>query len=206
MEPKEITQTLGHQPKRNAKLSTSYKSTIDPQERLLFLKEMERAREDMAEFKKNMTMLVEQMNTISTDLENSKDRVSEIEHDLTITQEVNVNLQVLLEKAVKAQRESDTTATQTIRNMYSKLALVVYENNQLQGRLTLLEKHQKTQQGNVHHAAKRIDEYTQMLEQAQGTIHLLQEPKSPLSSRRTSTTSTTSSSWTDDEKLSQTTL
>ncbi|KAG1462389.1 hypothetical protein G6F56_005530 [Rhizopus delemar] len=151
MEPKEITQTLGHQPKRNAKLSTSYKSTIDPQERLLFLKEMERAREDMAEFKKNMTMLVEQMNTISTDL-------------------------------------------------------VVYENNQLQGRLTLLEKHQKTQQGNVHHAAKRIDEYTQMLEQAQGTIHLLQEPKSPLSSRRTSTTSTTSSSWTDDEKLSQTTL
>ncbi|CAO3679721.1 unnamed protein product [Rhizopus stolonifer] len=164
---------------------------------------MEKAREDMAEFKKNMAMLVEQMNTISTDLENSKDRVSEVEHDLTITQEVNVNLQVLLEKAVKTQRESDTTATQTIRNMYSKLTLVVYENKQLQGRLTLLEKHQKTQQGNVHHAAKRIDEYTQMLEQAQGTIHLLQEPKSPLSSRRTSTTS---SSWTDDEKLSQATL
>ncbi|CAO3679718.1 unnamed protein product [Rhizopus stolonifer] len=203
MEPKEITQTLGHQPKRNVKPSTSYKNTIDPQERLLFLKEMEKAREDMAEFKKNMAMLVEQMNTISTDLENSKDRVSEVEHDLTITQEVNVNLQVLLEKAVKTQRESDTTATQTIRNMYSKLTLVVYENKQLQGRLTLLEKHQKTQQGNVHHAAKRIDEYTQMLEQAQGTIHLLQEPKSPLSSRRTSTTS---SSWTDDEKLSQATL
>jgi hypothetical protein len=48
----------------------------------------------------------------------------EIEQDLTETQEDNVNLQVLLERAVKSQKESDVFATQAIRSIHSDLNLV----------------------------------------------------------------------------------
>ena len=48
----------------------------------------------------------------------------EIEDDLTSTQEVNVDLQVLLENAVKTQKESDGKTTHMIRNMHSNLANV----------------------------------------------------------------------------------
>jgi hypothetical protein len=61
--------------------------------------------------------------------------------------------------------------------MYSDLAYVVYENNQLQGRLKSIENQQNLQKGSVHDIVQRMFEYTQMLEQAQGTIHMLQEPR-----------------------------
>ncbi|CEP15371.1 hypothetical protein [Parasitella parasitica] len=154
-----------------------HNSALDPSERIQFLREMEQVREDLAEFRRNMADLVEQIDGITVDLEKSKDRVSEIEQDLTATEEVNVNLQVLLERAVKTQRESDVFATQAIKNMYSDLASVVYENSQLHGRLKSIENQQKEQKGSVHDIVKRMYEYTQMLEQAQGTIHMLQEPR-----------------------------
>lgn len=117
-------------------------------------------------------------------------QLAEIEQDLTATEEVNVNLQVLLERAVKTQKESDVFATQAIRNMYSDLASVVYENSQLQGRLVSIENHQREQEGSVHDVIKRMFEYTQMLEQAQGTIHMLQEPRLVKSTTSSSSTST----------------
>ncbi|GAA5796501.1 hypothetical protein HPULCUR_001873 [Helicostylum pulchrum] len=165
-------------------------NALDATERIQFLREMEQAREELAEFRRNMEGLVKQMDGISVDLEKSKDRVSEIEQDLTATEEVNVNLQVLLERAVKTQKESDVFATQAIRNMYSDLASVVYENSQLQGRLVSIENHQREQEGSVHDVIKRMFEYTQMLEQAQGTIHMLQEPRLVKSTTSSSSTST----------------
>ncbi|CAO3662627.1 unnamed protein product [Rhizopus microsporus] len=128
--------------------------------------------------------------------------IAEIEQDLTATEEVNVNLQVLLEKAVKSQKESDVCATQTIRNMYTELASVVYENNQLQSRLASLESHQREQVGNVYDITRRMQEYTHMLEQAQGTIHMLQEPrhiKMSLSSTASSSRRTSTASFTEDD-------
>ncbi|KAF1805124.1 hypothetical protein V8B55DRAFT_1494320 [Mucor lusitanicus] len=170
-----------------------HNNALDATERMQFLREMEQAREELAEFRRNMAGLVKQMDGIAVDLEKSKDRVSEIEQDLTATEEVNVNLQVLLERAVKTQKESDVFATQAIRNMYSDLASVVYENSQLQGRLKSIENHQKEQRGSVHDIVKRMFEYTQMLEQAQGTIHMLQEPRLvKLASVASSSSSTTS--------------
>ncbi|KAI8967620.1 hypothetical protein BDF20DRAFT_900320 [Mycotypha africana] len=154
-----------------------YNRTIDAAERIKFLNEIEQAREDLEKFRRNMAGLVKQMDNMTVDLEKSKDRVLEIDQDLTATQEVNVNLQVLLEKAVKTQKESDIFATQAIKSMYSDLASVIFENNQLQGRLKYIEDQQKNQKGNVHDIVKRMNEYTQMLEQAQGTIHMLQEPR-----------------------------
>ncbi|KAI8087813.1 uncharacterized protein B0P05DRAFT_532373 [Gilbertella persicaria] len=164
--------------KPNSSISTplSNRQSIDATERLEFLREMQQAREELAEFRKNVADLAKQMDTITQDLAQSGDRVSEIEQNLTATEELNVNLQVLLEKAVKSQKESDVFANQAIKNMCSDLALVVYENNQIQGRLASLENNQQQQKGSVHDMIKRMQEYTHMLEQAQNTIHMLQEP------------------------------
>lgn len=50
--------------------------------------------------------------------------VDEIEKGLTATQEVNVNLQVLLERAVHKQKESDVYATRAMRHIHTNLATV----------------------------------------------------------------------------------
>ncbi|KAI8095945.1 hypothetical protein BDF21DRAFT_470870 [Thamnidium elegans] len=185
-------------------------NALDATERIQFLREMEQAREELAEFRRNMEGLVKQMDGISVDLKkktNTTVNLAEIEQDLTATEEVNVNLQVLLERAVKTQKESDVFATQAIRNMYSDLASVVYENSQLQGRLVSIENHQREQEGSVHDVIKRMFEYTQMLEQAQGTIHMLQEPRLVKSTTSSSTSTSRRNSVmsfynTDDDDLS----
>lgn len=50
--------------------------------------------------------------------------IEEIEEDITATQEVNVNLQVLLERAVNKQKETDVYATREMKNIHSNLANV----------------------------------------------------------------------------------
>lgn len=50
--------------------------------------------------------------------------IGEIEKGLTATQEVNVNLQVLLEKAVNKQKETDVYATRAMRHIHTNLANV----------------------------------------------------------------------------------
>jgi hypothetical protein len=46
----------------------------------------------------------------------------EIEQNLTTTQELNVNLQVLLENAAETQREADAFASQSIKSAQLDLA------------------------------------------------------------------------------------
>ncbi|CAO3589492.1 unnamed protein product [Absidia cylindrospora] len=166
--------------KSNASHSTSLRhissSCPDTEKRLQFLHDMENARNQLMLFRQEMNGLATQINGISEDLHESKNRVYEIEQDLTETQEDNVNLQVLLERAVKHQKESDVFATQTIRNIHSDLNLVVRENNQLQERLSSIEYMQREHKGNVHETVSRLREYVYMLEQAQDTIQLMQEP------------------------------
>ncbi|KAG1456070.1 hypothetical protein G6F56_006918 [Rhizopus delemar] len=109
----------------------------------------------------------------------SENRVQEIEQDITATQEVNVNLQVILERAVNKQKETDVYATRTMKNIHSNLATVVYETGQLRGRLTCIANYQRQQQGNVIDVAERIREYSQLLEEA---IHSIQSrPKKRVS-------------------------
>lgn len=77
----------------------------------------------------------------------------------------------------------------------------------MQGRLKSIENHQKEQKGSVHDIVKRMFEYTQMLEQAQGTIHMLQEPRlvklASIASSSTSTSRRTSIiSFYDDDNSS----
>lgn len=52
-----------------------HNQSLDATERMQFLREMEQAREELAEFRRNMAGLVKQMDGIAVDLEKSKDRV-----------------------------------------------------------------------------------------------------------------------------------
>ncbi|KAI8145860.1 hypothetical protein BJV82DRAFT_602519 [Fennellomyces sp. T-0311] len=156
----------------------------DEEDRLKLMRDIIQAKEELLRFRNEMDGLAEQIGDMEIDLKDSKDRVctysqklAEIEHDLTTTQEVNVDLQVLLENAVKTQKESDGRTTHMIRNMHSNLANIVYENSQLQERLASLALHQEKYHGNVVDVGEKMREYAHMLEQAQGTIQILQAPR-----------------------------
>ncbi|KAI8098917.1 uncharacterized protein BX664DRAFT_319924 [Halteromyces radiatus] len=183
----EFLETQGPRPKKTTGGSYStplqkMPSSTDIEKRLEFLQDMEKAKKQLALFRQEMKGLETQMNDISENLHESKNRVYEIEQDLTETQEDNVNLQVLLERAVKSQKESDIFATQAIRNIHSDLNMVVRENNQLQERLSSIEYIQREHKGNVHDMVTRMREYVYMLEQAQDTIQLMQESTTKQSS------------------------
>jgi hypothetical protein len=51
-------------------------------------------------------------------------KIEEIEQDITATQEANVNLQVILERAVHKQKETDVYATRAMKNIHTHLATV----------------------------------------------------------------------------------
>ncbi|KAI9264330.1 hypothetical protein BDA99DRAFT_559603 [Phascolomyces articulosus] len=163
---------------------------LDDEERIKLMRDIMQAKEELLRFRNEMDGLAQQIDGMEIDLKDSKDRVCtytdklvEIEDDLTSTQEVNVDLQVLLENAVKTQKESDGKTTHMIRNMHSNLANIVYENSQLQERLASLALHQEKYHGNVVDVGERMREYAHMLEQAQGTIQFLQAPRHSSSSR-----------------------
>ncbi|KAI9322585.1 hypothetical protein BX666DRAFT_1896540 [Dichotomocladium elegans] len=152
----------------------------DDQVRESILHDIEQAKEDLLRFRSEMDGLAKQLDGMTTDLEAHKDRVSEIDHDLTTTQEENVDLQVVLENAVKMQRESDGRTTYVIRRMHSNLANVVFESRQLQDRIASLAQHQVKHQGHVEDVGEKMREYVQMLEQAQGTLRkVLQTSRMP---------------------------
>lgn len=170
-------------PNNNRKLCTSYSTPLSStnylldedelQERHVFLKEISQVKDDILRFRAEMNGLAKQMNGMEIDLNHSRNRVREIENGLTATQEVNVNLQVMLENAVHKQMECDVYATQTMKHLYTNLVNVVNETKQLRGRLTTIADYQRHYQGNATDVAERIREYSKMLEQAQGTIQTL---------------------------------
>ncbi|ORZ00640.1 hypothetical protein BCR43DRAFT_485566, partial [Syncephalastrum racemosum] len=158
--------------------TSSSAMSMDPGNQLVFLREMEQAKDELSRFRNEIDGLAEQMNGIETDIvrgtfRRSGDRVLEIEENLIEAQESNVNIQVRLENAVIRQKESDTFATRTIRHMHTNLATVARENSHLHGRLAMLAAHQQNHQGSVDATVERIREYLRMLEQAQGAIHSL---------------------------------
>ncbi|CDH52713.1 hypothetical protein RO3G_14505 [Lichtheimia corymbifera JMRC:FSU:9682] len=155
-------------------------TVLDDQEHENLMRDVEQAKQELHRFRSEMEGLAKQIDGMALDLKDSKDRVSnytqklvEIEHDLTTTQEVNVDLQVLLENAVRTQKESDGKTTHVIRHMHSNLANIVYENSQLQERLESIEQHQQKHHGTASNVGEKMREYANMLEQAQDTLHVL---------------------------------
>jgi hypothetical protein len=49
---------------------------------------------------------------------------AEVEHSLTTTQEMNVNLQILLEKALNSQKQSNASTNHVVRNIQSDVSKV----------------------------------------------------------------------------------
>ncbi|CEG66525.1 hypothetical protein RMATCC62417_03088 [Rhizopus microsporus] len=145
---------------------TSNQSMEESREKNQLLRELYQIKKDIIKFKNELNGLARQMDGMEVDLNVSKNRVQEIEEDITATQEVNVNLQVLLERAVNKQKETDVYATREMKNIHSNLANVVYETGQLRWRLTSIANYQRQQQGNVIDVAERIREYSEMLEEA----------------------------------------
>ncbi|KAI9256005.1 hypothetical protein BY458DRAFT_535464 [Sporodiniella umbellata] len=130
------------------------------------LRELYQVKEDITKFKSELNGLAKQMDGMELHLNLSEHRVHEIEQDITATQEVNVNLQVILERAVHRQKETDVYAIRAMKNLHSNLATVVYETGQLRGRLACIANYQRQQQGNVVNVAERIRQYSQLLEEA----------------------------------------
>ncbi|KAI9313214.1 hypothetical protein BX666DRAFT_1834175, partial [Dichotomocladium elegans] len=150
---------------------------LDDHESENLAREIDRARQDLLRFRSEMEGLAKQMDGMAIDLESSKDRVMEIEHNIMTTQEVNVDLQVLVENALRTQKESDGKTTNLIRHMHSNLANIAYENSQLQERLASIELHQQKHYGTVVDVGEKMREYAQMLEQAQGTLQVFRSPR-----------------------------
>ncbi|KAG0183061.1 hypothetical protein DFQ28_005026 [Apophysomyces sp. BC1034] len=149
---------------------------LEPGEQNEFLLEIGQIKDQLMRFRNEMDGLAKQMDGMAVDLE----LTAEIEDDLTATQEVNVNLQVLLERAVTRQKESDVFATRAVRHMHADLASVVKENSQLQSRMAMIANYQREHQGNLSDVVRKMQEYAEMLGQAQGTIQMLQEPRASL--------------------------
>ncbi|CAO3684312.1 unnamed protein product [Rhizopus stolonifer] len=166
-----VKHTINRNPPDNTYLESREKNQL--------LRELYQVKEDITKFKTELNGLAEQMDGMEIHLNLSENRVQEIEQDITATQEVNVNLQVILERAVNKQKETDVYATRAMKNIHSNLATVVYETGQLRGRLTCIANYQRQQQGNVVDVAERIREYSQLLEEA---IHSIQSrPKKRVS-------------------------
>ncbi|KAI8072633.1 hypothetical protein BC940DRAFT_291236 [Gongronella butleri] len=163
-------------PQKEPSLKRTAHRSMDNEQRQLFLREMDHTREQLSRFKKDMDGLAMQMNSMSENLHASKDRVCEIEQDLLATQENNVNLQVLLERAVRRQKETDQRATQRIRHLHSNLSMIARESSQLQQRVASLEYLQQEHNGSVHDMVSRMQEYVSLLDQAQDTLYSMKHP------------------------------
>ncbi|ORX63171.1 hypothetical protein DM01DRAFT_1379693 [Hesseltinella vesiculosa] len=161
------------------KKRTAHRS-MDDDQRQQFLRDMDHTRDQLMRFKTEMDGLAMQMNDMSQNLYASKDRVCAIEKDILTTQEDNVNLQVLLERAVKRQKETDQIATQRLRHLHTNLSLIAHDNNKLQHRITSLEHLQKEHDGSVYDMVSRIQEYMTMLDNAQDTLYTMKHPSAPI--------------------------
>ncbi|CAO3586120.1 unnamed protein product [Absidia cylindrospora] len=146
-----------------------------------------------------------QLNDMASEMVDSRDRVSlyakrlaEVEHKLTTTREMNVNLQALLEKALTSQKQSSSTTSHLVKNIQSDLVRVVAENDQLRSRIAELEHQQIECEERLSTMVAQAKEYASLLEQAQNTIHNLSEPRlddDDLLSNDMSSISQSSSNW-----------
>ncbi|EIE81355.1 hypothetical protein RO3G_06060 [Rhizopus delemar RA 99-880] len=159
--------------------STIQDSYLESREKNQLLRELYQVKEDITRFKSELNGLAEQMDGMELHLNLSENRVQEIEQDITATQEVNVNLQVILERAVHKQKETDVYATRAMKNIHTHLATVFYETGQLRGRLISIANYQRQQQGSVIDVAERIREYSKLLEEAIQSIQ--SKPKKRMS-------------------------
>ncbi|KAI9254508.1 hypothetical protein BDA99DRAFT_518601 [Phascolomyces articulosus] len=158
---------------------------IDPNdERIYLTQELEQARRDLSKFRREMDGLSGQLNDMASEMVDSRARVSmyakrlaEVEHKLSTTREMNVNLQALLERALTSQKQSSSNTSHLVRNIQTDLTRVVTENDQLRARIADLESQQVESEERLADMVGQAKKYASLLEQAQDTIHGLSEPR-----------------------------
>ncbi|RUP48521.1 hypothetical protein BC936DRAFT_144454 [Jimgerdemannia flammicorona] len=168
----------------NQLMSRDDQSRSLTEQKMYMNKELDMARRELRRFRKELDGLSGQLNDMANDMVDSRGRagsyakkLAEVEHNLTTTQEMNVNLQNLLEKALNTQKQSNANTTHVVRNIQSDLTRVVQENDRLRSRIAELEEHQSDCENKLAEMIDKAKEYASLLEQAQDTIHTLSEPR-----------------------------
>ncbi|KAI7851408.1 hypothetical protein BDC45DRAFT_515699 [Circinella umbellata] len=158
---------------------------MDPDDEKIYLtQELEQARQELTKFRKEMDGLSCQLNDMASEMVDSRARVgmyakrlAEVEHKLSTTREMNVNLQALLERALTSQKQSSSNTSHLVRNIQTDLTRVVTENDQLRARIADLEAQQVESEERLADMVGQAKKYASLLEQAQDTIHGLSEPR-----------------------------
>ncbi|CAO3579287.1 unnamed protein product [Absidia cylindrospora] len=168
----------------NTSHSSSRHTDFVNDERLQLTEELNQARCELDKFRNEMDGLSGQLNDMASEMVDSRSRVSlyakrlaEVEHKLTLTREMNADLQLLLEKALASQKQSSSTTSHLVKNIQSDLIRVVNENDQLRTRIAELEHQQVECEERLSTMVEQAQEYASLLEQAQNTIHMLGEPR-----------------------------
>ncbi|KAM3578756.1 hypothetical protein VKS41_008775 [Umbelopsis sp. WA50703] len=170
------------------------------------LRDVELTRYNIGKVRENMDKLTKKMQGMAEDITKTKTRVSHMEQSLVSTQEVNVNLQILLERAVSSQKRLDSDTMQRVRQFQGDLSQIVVQNEEMQSRISSMESNQYTYDGRVAELNHQVREYATLLEQARDTIHAMTDT-TPASSEEyvpseSSRRASLASSWaTEDEAV-----
>ncbi|GAB5592679.1 hypothetical protein Unana1_07579 [Umbelopsis nana] len=153
-------------------------SSHDPQN--IIIRDLERTRHDIGKVREDMDKLTKKLQDMAADITSTKTRVStyiqnigSMEQTLVSTQEVNVNLQILLERAVLSQKKLDTDTMQRVRQFQGDVSKILNENVEMQSRIQSMETNQYSYDGRVADLNNQVREYASLLEQARDTIHSL---------------------------------
>ncbi|KAG0214478.1 hypothetical protein BGX28_001932 [Mortierella sp. GBA30] len=143
-------------------------------------KELDTCRHELKIFRKELDELSEHMSEISAEMMDAKSKVNsyarrlgEVEQELAATQELNVNLQVQLDNALKKQKQTQSSTTQAVKMIQSDLGKVFSDSDTMRLTLEELEARQMKCEGKVVEMMTNTREYAQLLEEAQETIHTL---------------------------------
>ncbi|CAO3569988.1 unnamed protein product [Mortierella alpina] len=143
-------------------------------------KELDTCRNELKIFRKELDELSEHMSEISAEMMDAKSKVNsyarrlgEVEQELAATQELNVNLQIQLDNALKKQKQTQSSTTQAVKMIQSDLGRVFSDSDTMRLTLEELEARQMKCEGKVVEMMTNTREYAQLLEEAQETIHTL---------------------------------
>ncbi|KAF9961067.1 hypothetical protein BGZ72_005025 [Mortierella alpina] len=143
-------------------------------------KELDTCRNELKIFRKELDELSEHMSEISAEMMDAKSKVNsyarrlgEVEQELAATQELNVNLQIQLDNALKKQKQTQSSTTQAVKMIQSDLGKVFSDSDTMRLTLEELEARQMKCEGKVVEMMTNTREYAQLLEEAQETIHTL---------------------------------
>ncbi|KAI8346522.1 hypothetical protein B0O80DRAFT_372668, partial [Mortierella sp. GBAus27b] len=143
-------------------------------------KELNVCRRELKTFRKELDNLVDQMTEMGTEVVDAKNKVSvyarrltEMEQELSTTQEVNIDLQEQLRMTTEKQKQTQSSTVQAMKNMQNELGKVLSDSGSLRSTLVELETRQDKCEGKVVEMISNTKEYANLLEEAQTTIQTL---------------------------------